>query len=336
MRKYVFMSFFLVFAVPVWAQWNPDTLVNTVVRQNPYPTFELAKSVSDGSGGLITAWTMLDASVIKLYAQRIDGNGVRKWDTLGVLIAGTNVSHIDMAADPTTGGAVITWKDARTNLEGIYAQRILGNAAVNWTSNGVMVAPGTNVSSPCIVEDGTGGAWVTWIRPDSIGNNHAWTQHIGSSGTSLLPGGLPISVFPRDSSRIIGLQSLPDGTGGILIGMIYHVANAINDTLMVKRFRNDGTPLWSKSALTSIMSAGQYPFDMQVSNNGKVFVTAFVSPSGGWVALQKLSIATGDSAWANMINTGLTTSPQALRVVPDTIGGAHLISKGSTYLNVQH
>ena len=68
-------------------------------------------------------------------------------------------------------------------LADIYAQRINGSGAVQWTANGVAISTATDYQYyPTIVSDGAGGAIITWYDHRSGTNDDIYAQRINASG----------------------------------------------------------------------------------------------------------------------------------------------------------
>ena len=122
---------------------------------------------SDGAGGAIVAWRELPASDYEIYAGRVNAAGVRQWATNGVpvcVVAASDQENPDLVADGL-GGAIISWQDARngTSQRDIYAQRLNGAGAAQWTGNGIPLTNAANDQiSPAIAADSRGAAMVAW------------------------------------------------------------------------------------------------------------------------------------------------------------------------------
>jgi hypothetical protein len=98
-------------------------------------------AVSDGNGGVITAWS--DGRILSnrdIYAQRVDANGVEKWTDGGLPIC-TVTGHQKFPEIIYHGndGVIIAWEDERSDAGDIYAQRLdncflkISNVNVNTT-----------------------------------------------------------------------------------------------------------------------------------------------------------------------------------------------------------
>jgi hypothetical protein len=142
--------------------------------------------VSDGSGGAIITWSdSRSASSSDVYAQRINSGGVVQWTADGVVISATT-SHQDSPTliSDAIGGAIITWRDNRTGLYDVYAQRINSSGVVQWTTNGVAISTATGLQEfPIIVSDGNGGAIFTWRDSrNGVSNYDVFAQQVGANG----------------------------------------------------------------------------------------------------------------------------------------------------------
>jgi len=143
---------------------------------------------SDGAGGAIIAWQDYRSSSIvgTIYAQRVNASGIVQWITDGVAISVSPFPHVspEIVSDGT-GGTIITWTDSRGIGEypDIYAQRINASGTVEWAANGVAICRSTNYQfSPTIVDDGSGGAIITWQDYRSGSNYDIYAQRIDQLG----------------------------------------------------------------------------------------------------------------------------------------------------------
>lgn len=120
---------------------------------------------SDGSGGAIIAWEdYRSGSTVNIYAQRIIANGAVIWPANGVVIS-TDVTSPQWPtiASDGTGGAIITWEDARGNDIDIYVQKINSIGLVQWPVNGVAISTAADdQGNQVMTGDGFGGAIIAW------------------------------------------------------------------------------------------------------------------------------------------------------------------------------
>jgi len=144
--------------------------------------------ISDGSGGAIITWSDYRTGVGSgdVYAQRVNSGGTVQWATNGVSVcAAANNQYEPYIVSDGSGGGIITWHDYRngSNFD-IYAQRVNGSSAVQWTANGVTVcAAADHQSYPRIVVDGSGGAIIAWQDSRTGGIPDIYAQRVNSGGT---------------------------------------------------------------------------------------------------------------------------------------------------------
>jgi hypothetical protein len=133
----------------------------------------------DGNGGAIISWidsrTQNDTAYI--YAQKVSATGVPAWDKNGIRISDIKSYFRSYIASDNKGGAIITWLGTGYNGE-VHVQRMNGDGTREWPVD-VRLTFGSNPSIPKIVEDGFGGAFVSWTTP-----NQLHLQHLNPEGVS--------------------------------------------------------------------------------------------------------------------------------------------------------
>ena len=108
-----------------------DTLGVPVIRSSGDQTG--IQVVSDDVGGSIVAWKDNRNGNNDIYAQRLNPNGQRLWDTLGVQVcAWAGEQTVPVMCPDGSGGAVIAWQDTRNGNNDIYAQRISASGSGVW------------------------------------------------------------------------------------------------------------------------------------------------------------------------------------------------------------
>jgi hypothetical protein len=145
-------------------QWTANGVgLCTATNSQNYPTI-----VSDGASGAVVTWEDYRSGTNwDIYAQRISSAGTVQWtaDGVGLCTATGHQAYPKIASD-STGGAIVTWHDYRSDTNNnfdIYAQRISATGAVQWTANGVAFCTATGEQVwPTIASDGAGGAIITW------------------------------------------------------------------------------------------------------------------------------------------------------------------------------
>ncbi len=148
--------------------------------------------INDAAGGAIVTWDEPTSGTIpnpNIYAQRVSASGSVLWSANGVdvCLAASGQRFPQIISDGS-GGAVITWQDARTNnIQDIYAQRINANGLSLWTNDGVAVSIATSVQRyPVIINADSDGAIIGWtdLRNDLTGQrDDIYAQRLNNNGT---------------------------------------------------------------------------------------------------------------------------------------------------------
>ncbi|MBI3194567.1 MAG: T9SS type A sorting domain-containing protein [Ignavibacteriae bacterium] len=167
-------------------EWTLDGVpISTAPNGQYWPKIE-----TDGSGGAIIVWNDNQSGIsggTEVYAQRINSSGNVQWIANGVAICTAPYDQIlpKLVSDGAEG-AIITWEDQRQYQTGsatdIYAQKISGSGAVQWTTNGVTISTAPNGQfAPVIASDDNGGVVIVWndLRND---NYDIYTQYVDRYG----------------------------------------------------------------------------------------------------------------------------------------------------------
>jgi hypothetical protein len=127
-----------------------DTLGVPVIRSTGDQTG--IQVVSDDAGGVIVTWKDNRNGNNDIYAQRLNPNGQRLWDTLGVQICVWNGEQtVSVICPDGSGGAVIAWQDTRNGNNDIYAQRVTASGSGVWEESQGSFQPSTSDLSFSVV-----------------------------------------------------------------------------------------------------------------------------------------------------------------------------------------
>lgn len=159
--------------------------------------------VSDGNGGAIIAWYDYrnhpmtgDAnysSAWDIYAIHVDSAGQDLWSpaerqVVGGTTATVNIRPVPMLEDGL-GGAIVAWGDIRNqntvvrDKKEMFAQRIGGDGQLLWAPGGVkLLASEGYDTAPTIIQDGSGGALITW-QDKRFGSFDIYLQQLAAGGT---------------------------------------------------------------------------------------------------------------------------------------------------------
>jgi hypothetical protein len=143
--------------------------------------------IEDGVGGIIVAWAdRRNGHDDNIYAQRVSAWGKVLWREDGVLVcdAPSDQNSLRGVSDGKEG-IVLCWVDARTLAESgfdLYIQRIGHDGEPLWPANGKPFARFNGLqTAPSMVEDGVGGAYVTWMDSRGTASN-IYVQHMDEFG----------------------------------------------------------------------------------------------------------------------------------------------------------
>ncbi len=147
---------------------------------------EDAQLVTDNAGGAIVAWSDGRTSTYDVYAQRITSAGAASWTANGVAVCNASDWQVlsQVVADGS-GGAILGWSDMRGGgFPDVYAQRINGAGAAQWTANGVALCSAVNGQYvPGVASDGAGGAILAWTDDRTTPVHYIYAGRLGSTGT---------------------------------------------------------------------------------------------------------------------------------------------------------
>ncbi|HEX9015997.1 MAG TPA: T9SS type A sorting domain-containing protein, partial [Chloroflexota bacterium] len=206
--------------------------------------------VANQGSGTFVSWTDgRDLSnALNIYAQYIDSAGVTRWDTNGVGICTFMANQQEpVIASDRAGGAIITWTDARTAPNtGVYAQRVNGSGAAQWTKDGIVVNDTTNdQKTPAIVTDKTGSAIITWLDKRSTGTFDIYAQRMDLSGKRRWSSaGVPLVTNLGDMS---GVVLVSDSLGGAIAAWTDSRNPDLN--IYAQRIDSSGKVLWLVNGL---------------------------------------------------------------------------------------
>ena len=225
--------------------------------------------VSDGAGGAIVAWTEHEgfSELDNIYAQRVDGSGVRQWAAEGTFIC----TAYDNQEDPTivsdgTGGAILTWTDARDSINGfgfdLYAQRVNASGAPQWEPNGVAVCRAANDQAHQeIVPDGAGGVIVAWDDRRNGADTDIYAQALDALGAAQWTlNGEAVCTAPGDQ---IAPKLVSSGAGGAIVAW----ADQRSDPgdIYAQRLNASGVGQWTLNGVVVCTASGAQSFYPQYS-----------------------------------------------------------------------
>jgi hypothetical protein len=230
--------------------------------------------VSDGASGAILTWDVDDFTPFHdIYAQRINGAGVKQWgsSSLPLCVNGNDQNSPRVVTDGA-GGAVFAWRDFRSGTSwDVFGQRVNAAGTIQWGPNGFGVSTdASNQSAPALVSDGAGGAIVTWFDNRS-GNDDIYAMRVNTAVLAWTPfTGVPIcnATNNQDSPEITS-----DGNGGAIIAW-YDFRNGTNWDVYTQRITFAGAPQWTTNGVALSTAANDQTLPIVVSDGaGGAIVT---------------------------------------------------------------
>lgn len=173
---------------------------------------------------------------------RFDFNGIP-------VMGGTQGGGINPDACPgNDGSTIVVWEDHRLgDIYAIYAQRVSRDGELLWGGSGMKIAEYFDEqSTPKVVSDGQGGAFVCWRAPSVDGDNNIFGQHLNAAGDKLWGDeGRGLAITDADE---ISEQIISDEEGGFVVTWIRSVLDEEtyiwDDNIWANRFNAAGEGLW--------------------------------------------------------------------------------------------
>jgi len=230
----------------------------------------------DDDGSTIFAWVDYRNGTYpidgKIFAQKIDINGLIQWELNGTQISNTTGSHEDpRICTDGNGGVIITWTIIDELL--LYTQRINSTGSTMWESNGTGIA--FTVFPGVICSDGDRGAIIAWhsIISDPHNDPELYVLRISSSGIILWYTNIN---FDKDSYTCSFGGICSDGAGGAFITWAVQDWDLPpnNNDIFAQRIDSNGNKDWSKAGKVICNAPGlQWPFDICSNGLGSAFIS---------------------------------------------------------------
>lgn len=244
-----------------------------------------------------------------IYAQRLDSNGFKMWDSLGVSVAiKATYKFVGGIISDGSGGAIIAWNDIGdfpANPADVYVQHLDSSGLPLWDSGGVAIAnsPASELFGSMVL-DVTGGVYVSYVNVDSL---ILFTQHLDQQG-NFLWGNPP----PK-----IGIFLTPDNHGGFI---------ALSGN-RVQRYDSLAQPLWGDTALLYTTRNTSQVDKGFVSDGSEGVMVTWLDYDGAFnydVYVQRVD-SLGNRLWGDegvLVGTQANSGTFAPFIATDTRGGA--------------
>jgi hypothetical protein len=248
-----------------------------------------------------------------------------QWTTDGVMICGAAYNQIyPVIAPDGAGGAIMTWEDVRNgSYKDVYAQRINGSGAVQWTTDGVAVcAAALHQDKVRIAADGAGGAVLTWQDLRNGPNFDIYAQRIDAAG---------IAQWTVDGvalCTLTGYQVNPsiisDGSGGAFV--TWSDYRGADYDIYSQRVNGSGAVQWTAGGVATCLVQNEQGFPVLVTDGAGGAIIAwhdFRNLADYDIYAQRVD-ASGNMQWTanGVVISSATNFQQTPNVVPDGSGGA--------------
>ena len=256
-------------------QWTADGVALCAAAYDQ----EYPKIVSDGAGGAVVIWQDYRSGTNwGIYAQRVDAAGASQWSADGVALCTTaNAQWGPSIASDGAGGAIVTWEDLRGTYSDIYAQRVDAAGAPQWNPEGVaLCAAAYSQQTPRVVEDGAGGAIVTWSDGRSQATSwDIYAQRVNATGvTQWAADGVALCTARNGQFGPAGMFS--DGAGGAIVAWTDGRNGNTNGDIYAQHLLASGAgdPAWTPNGVALSAAAESQYSPMMVSDGaGGAIVT---------------------------------------------------------------
>ncbi|PKQ28728.1 MAG: hypothetical protein CVT63_01380 [Candidatus Anoxymicrobium japonicum] len=256
-----------IYAQRVNSAGAPQWTANGVLLRNIGGSGAYSPTITtDGAGGAIVTWYDYRSYHSNIYAQRVNSAGAPQWTADGVAlrnIAGSSARFPTITSDGA-GGAIITWRDGRSGVSDIYAQKVNSAGAPRWTANGVALRKiaGSDAWDPTITTDGAGGAIVTWLDERSSVYN-IYTQRVNAAGAPRWTANGVALRRKIAGSYVWSLTITTDGAGGAIVTWeddhfeSHEDYDPLNSDIYAQKVNSAGAPQWTANGVALRSIAGR-------------------------------------------------------------------------------
>ena len=222
----------------------------------------------DGAGGAIITWQdKRNGTDYDIYAQHVNASGTAQWAANGISICSIlNTTQSNPKIEPDgAGGAIIAWQDKRNGDYDVYAQRVSGAGAVQWTANGIAICSllGTSQSAVDMTSEGISGAIIAW-KDQRSGNFDVYAQMINLSGVVQWTAngvGIATSTAQQYNPNTVG-----DGSGGAII--VWQDSTGASWDVKSQRINGSGVIQWAAGGVMVGNAANSQTSPKSVSDGG--------------------------------------------------------------------
>lgn len=296
--------------------WTIDgVVICSAVNKQENPTI-----ASDGLGGAIITWqddragTSLNPDY-DIYAQRINANGDIQWSANGLSVCSLTGNQVyPKVTNNKTDEVIINWFDSRNGVDAdIYAQRLNKDGTIFWTTNGVALCNAAGPQSfPVLVDDGAGGAIITWQDYRS-GAFDVYAQRININGDVLwTTDGVPISI---EVNAQMSPDIVSDGQGGAIITWRDYRNNS-NQNIYAQLINSNGIVQWIQNGIPiSTADPSQYTPSITSDSAGGAIIVWWDYRNGSTSDLYAQQVShNGQLGVVTDVEKDISSLPESFRI----------------------
>jgi hypothetical protein len=224
-------------------------------------------------------------------------------------------------------GAIIAWRDNRTDVGDIYAQRIDKNGYVQWNTNGVALCTTRyQQSAPKIISDGKGGAIIVWDdQRTGLYSGNIYAQRINANGQVLwATNGVAVKTGSAYTTTIT-----TDGASGAIIAWRDDRISMDASDVYGQRVDSSGNIMWTSTGVAIATAASvQYPSCMVSDDSaGAIIIWTHVRADATTNLFAQRVNSSGTKLWttAGVTIANLATYSASPTAQPDKQGGVFII-----------
>jgi hypothetical protein len=301
------------------SQWTANGVaLATATGAQWYPAI-----VSDGAGGAFVAWADSRTGIgDDIYAQRIDAAGSPQWTANGVVVCNAALHQAAPAILATAGGAIVVWEDDRGGLleQDVYAQRLNGSGAVQWTAGGVPVCAAASFQGGMSAgPDGAGGVLVMWMDHRAGEDADAYAQRLDASGAALWTAN-GVALCTAVGSQFGGAIGT-DGAGGA-VAVWLDTRSRFETDVYAQRLDASGVAQWTANGASVRIDGMQRNVVSAPLGGGATMLVWMEKRAGQYDIRARKLDASGAPSWGSVAVCSAVDAQASPVVTSDGAGGA--------------
>lgn len=307
-----------------FARWTTNGVLVDATVGTPFDV----KACSDDSGGVIVSWVRSGGPTSdRIYAQRIDANGQRRWGASGMRVSTAEMTQsLPRISTDEQGGAIVVWANwLASNAANVFGQRIDRDGNRLWSASGDSLVARGEVRSLTVTRRPGGGVfigyWYTFGPLGMVAVDNARTRVMSDTITTASAFFSPPALFSATAGNGAYLMM----AGGFNMNIRWFGANG--DRWPASR-RVVG-PVWAAEQI-KLVGGGPDGSALLAWRDGR--------PSGGGILAQKIR-QDGTDMWGTngkFITADMTLNGGGHAIEEDGMNGAWIVWSQNVDRVAQH